>query len=144
MVTTTKEINSGDLWYLDTGCCTHMTGRTDWFVKINSTSKNKVKFADDSTLSAEGNGDVLIKKKDGEQSLISEVLYIPGMKRNLLSNGQLLEKEYKVSLENKMMRVHDSKGKLILKALMSKNSTFKIELNVMEHRCLATAVSFFF
>jgi len=118
-----------------------MTGRRDWFVKINNTSKNKVKFADDSTPSAEGIGNVLIKKKDGGQSLISEVLCIPGMKSNLLSIGQLLEKGYKVSLENKMMRVNDSKGKLILKAPMSKNMTFKIELNVMEHRCLATAVS---
>jgi len=141
MVTTTEEANSGDMWYLDTGCSTHMTGRRDWFVKINSTSKSKVKFADDSTLSAEGIGEVLIKKKDGGQSLISEVLYIPGMKSNLLSIGQLLEKGYRVLLEDKMMRVHDPKGKLILKAPMSRNRTFKIELNVMEHKCYATAVS---
>ena len=64
-----------------------MTGRKDWFVKINHTTKNKVKFADDSTLAAEGIGDVAIRKKDGGSALISDVLYIPGMKSNLLSVG---------------------------------------------------------
>src|SRR4051812_13455759 len=53
-------------WYLDSECSTHMTGRRDWFLQINQVAKNKVKFADDSTLMAEGVGDVLIEKKDGE------------------------------------------------------------------------------
>jgi hypothetical protein len=40
-----------------------------------------------------------------------------------------------------MMRVLDSNGRLILKAPMSQNRTFKIELNVMEHKCLATTTN---
>ncbi|GAU32011.1 hypothetical protein TSUD_158010 [Trifolium subterraneum] len=53
MVTLKEEIESDkDQWYLDTGCSTHMNGRKDWFVKINQTTKGKVKFADDSTLTA--------------------------------------------------------------------------------------------
>ncbi|GAU30308.1 hypothetical protein TSUD_385290 [Trifolium subterraneum] len=78
MVTLKEEIESDkDQWYLDTGCSTHMTGRKDWFVKINQTAKGKVKFADDSTLAAIGTGDVSIKKKNGGSALISDVLYIP-------------------------------------------------------------------
>jgi len=46
MVTTTEQVNSGDQWYLDSGCSTHMTEKRDWFVKSNSTSKNKVKFVE--------------------------------------------------------------------------------------------------
>lgn len=40
-----------------------------------------------------------------------------------------------------MMRVFDSGGRLVLKAPMSQNRTFGIKLNVMEHKCLATAAS---
>ncbi|XP_058771127.1 uncharacterized protein LOC131644592 [Vicia villosa] len=128
-------------WYLDSGCSTHMTGRRDWFVQINQVAKNKVKFTDDSTLMAEGVGDVLIEKKDGGHSMIKDVLYIPGIKCNLLSIGQLLEKGYNIRLEDKILRVVDASGVLILKAPMATNRTFKVELKVLEHRCLATAAS---
>lgn len=40
-----------------------------------------------------------------------------------------------------MMRVLDPGGKLILKALMSQNKTFKIELNMIDHKGLAIAAS---
>jgi hypothetical protein len=46
-----------------------------------------VKFANDSTLIEKGVGDVSIKGKNGVQSVIIGVLYIPGMKCNLLSIG---------------------------------------------------------
>jgi hypothetical protein len=134
-------VQNKDEWYLDSGCSTHMTGRKDWFVQINQATKNKVKFADDTTLSAEGVGDVLIGRKNGGHSRIKDVLYIPGIKCNLLSIGQLLERGYLIRLENKMLRVLDSNGVLILKAPMAANRTFKVELKVMEHRCLATTAS---
>lgn len=140
MVTTKEEERFKDQWYLDSGCSSHMTGRSDWFISINKSMKSRVKFANDSALAAEGVGDVLIKRKDGKQSLISNVLYIPGMKSNLLSIGQLVEKNYRVVIEDKLMSITDSSGRLILKAPMQ-NRTFKIELNVLEHRCLATAAS---
>ena len=115
-----------------------MPRRKYWFVNINPSMKNTVKFLNDNTLAAEDIGDVMIMRKDEKRSVISNVLYIPGMKRNLLSIVQLIKKNYKVSIEDKMMRVIDANGRLILKAPMSHNRTFKIELNVMEHKCLTT------
>lgn len=63
------------------------------------------------------------------------------MKNNLLSIWKLFKKNYKVSIEEKITRVLDSGGRLILKAPMSQNKTLRIEINVMEHNCLATATS---
>ena len=103
--------------------------------------KNTVKFANDNTLAVEGIGDVMIIRKDGKRSIISNVLYISDMKSNLLSIRQLVEKNYKVSIKDKMMRVINVRGRLILKAHMYQNRTFKIELNVMEHKFLSTANS---
>jgi hypothetical protein len=139
LVTTRDESDNKDKWYLDTGCSTHMTGRKDWFVNLTSTKNNNVRFADDSTVAVKGVGDVSIKRKDGKLSLISNVLYIPGMKCNLLSIGQLLEKDYKIVMEKKLLNVFDTKGNLLLKAPMSKNRTFKVELKVLNHKCLMTA-----
>jgi hypothetical protein len=63
------------------------------------------------------------------------------MKSNLLSIGKLIEKDYRVVIEDKLMKVTDSNGRLILKASMSQYRTLKIELNVLEHMCLAIAAS---
>ena len=99
-----------------------MSGRKDWFVNIKPSMKNMVKFANDNTLAAEGVGDVLIMRKDGKRSVISNVLYIPGMKSNLLSIGHLVEKNYKVSIKDKMMRVLDSNEITDLAISISKTS----------------------
>ncbi|XP_050908772.1 uncharacterized protein LOC127122490 [Lathyrus oleraceus] len=141
LVTVRDGVQGRDEWYLDSGCSTHMTGRRDWCVQINQATKSKVKFADDTTLSAEGVGDVLIGKRNDGHSRIKDVLYIPGIKCNLLSIDQLLERGYKIRLEDKILCVLDSNGVLILKAPMTANRTFKVELKVMEHHCLATAES---
>ncbi|XP_058732918.1 uncharacterized protein LOC131604499 [Vicia villosa] len=110
-------------------------------VKINRATKNKVKFAEDTTLEADGVSDVLIMKRDCGHSLIKDVLFIPGIKCNLLSIGELLKKNYTIRIENKSLRVLDQNGVLVLKEPMDAYRTFKIALKVMEHRCLDISAS---
>lgn len=87
MVTKEEEERFKDQWYLDLGCSSHMTGRNYWLINISPPSKNRVEFAKDNTISAEGINDVLISRKDGKRLVISNVLYILGMKGNLQSIG---------------------------------------------------------
>lgn len=142
LMATTKETESStNTWYLDTGCSTHMSSHKDWFVQLDESVKSKVKFVDDSTMDATGLGRVLIKRKDGNPSYITDVLFVPGMKSNLLSVGQLLEKGYVMNLKDKMMKVCDPKGRLVLKAPLSKNRTFQVPIQILEHKWLATSVS---
>ncbi|XP_050896242.1 uncharacterized protein LOC127102978 [Lathyrus oleraceus] len=92
--------------HLDSGYSNHMTIRKDLFVKINRAMKNKVKFADDTTLMADGIND-----------------------------------DYKIHMENKGLSILDANEVLVLKMPMVANRTFKVELKVMEHRCIDTAIS---
>lgn len=117
-----------------------MTGRKDWFTSLDEIIKSKVKFADARVLTVEGIGKITVKKKNGGQVLITDVLFVPGMKSNLLSLGQLLEKGYTSRLENKMLRVYDKQNHLILKSPLTKNQTFKIEIDVADQECFAVAV----
>lgn len=84
---------------------------------------------------------MLIKRKDGSPSFISDVLYVPGMKTNLLSLGQLLEKGYVMKMKNKEMKVYDGEKRLIIKTQLASNRTFKVGIQVMEHKCLAAAIN---
>jgi len=64
------------------------------------------------------------------------VLYVSNMKRNLISIGQLLQKGYTMMIEAQAMKVFDRESRLILKSPLSKQRTFKININVTEDICL--------
>ncbi|XP_004515992.1 uncharacterized protein [Cicer arietinum] len=99
MATTKSDDDCPEQWYLDTGCSNHMTDHKEWFVSIDDKVKREIGFADNSSVKAEGIGKVLIQRRDGNQSFICDVLYVPNMKNNLLSLGQLLEKGYSMKME---------------------------------------------
>jgi hypothetical protein len=81
-----------DTWYLDTGCSNHMTGKKEWLGEFDDSKKTSVRLADCRSMKAEGMGNVTIQGSDGKRAVIEEVLYVPGMKCNLMSVGQLIEK----------------------------------------------------
>ncbi|XP_019431815.1 PREDICTED: uncharacterized protein LOC109338919 [Lupinus angustifolius] len=80
------------------------------------------------TVSAEGIGTVMIQRNDERKSYISRVFYVPKMKNNLLSLGQLLEKGYTMEMKNGMLNVFDRNNQMILKTPLSSNMTFKIQI----------------
>jgi len=127
-----EEEEKGDEWYLDIGCSNHMTGNKSWFTELDDSINRKIRFADNSMVSAAGIGKMLIHKKDGKQASITYVLYVPNMKSNLISIGQLLQKGYTMKMEAQAIKVYDCKNKLILKAPLSKQRTFRININVIE------------
>ncbi|RDX78532.1 hypothetical protein CR513_41174, partial [Mucuna pruriens] len=58
-------------------------------------AKNKPKIhanlsRDEGSLTVEGTGKVVFRNTDGKETIIEEVLYVPGIKTNLLSLSQLL------------------------------------------------------
>ncbi|XP_073221586.1 uncharacterized protein [Cicer arietinum] len=140
MATTKSDDDCLEQWYLDTGCPNHMTGHKEWFVIIDDKVKREIRFADNSSVTAEGIGKILIQRRDGKQSFICDVLYVSNMKNNLLRLGQLLEKGYSLKMEQGEMRLFDDSRRLILKAPLSKNRNFKIDIQINESKCLAVEV----
>ena len=76
----------------------------------------------------------MIHRKDRKKARITDVLYVPNMKSNLISIGQLLQR-YTMKMEAQAMNVFDYKNMLILKAPLSKQRTFRININVIEDQC---------
>lgn len=141
MVTNGSDPVNSESWYLDTGCSNHMTGHKDWLIDFDSRVKSKVKFADNSTIAAEGIGKIVIKRKNGEPAYVTDVLYVPSMKTNLLSLGQLLENGFSMTMQNNYIEVFDCKQRKVFQAPLAKNRTFKVNLNVAEIQCLCTTVT---
>ncbi|CAI5949948.1 unnamed protein product [Closterium sp. NIES-65] len=102
-----------DLWFLDSGCSQHMTGRKEWFTVIRDPSTTKsVKGFDGSMQEVAGVGEVLLEGTNGLRVTLHDVLFVPGMKANLVSPGQLLDKGAKLQTEEGVTRIIASGGQV--------------------------------
>lgn len=115
-------------WYLDTGCSNHMTCRREWLPNLDPSKRFKVRFVDHRTVTTERIGTVAIRRTDGQLALIQEVLYVPDMKCNLLSLGQLVEKGFTVLMKDDCLKMFDSDQNLMLKAPLANNGIFQVDI----------------
>ncbi|GAU30142.1 hypothetical protein TSUD_360350 [Trifolium subterraneum] len=139
MVTITDETAESMVWYFDTGCSNHMTGNKSILTDFNKCLNTRIKLANGNFIAAEGMGNVVIQRRNGKKAVIEKVLYVSGMKCNLMSVGQLLEKGFKAVFEGETLKLFDSKQRLILKTAQSQNRTFKTQVKTIEVECLATS-----
>ena len=57
------------------------------------------KLTDNSSLQEEGTSNIVFQMSNGGKVMIKDVLYVPGIKCNLLSVGQLVEKCFSVLMK---------------------------------------------
>lgn len=83
-----NQAKNEDLWFLDSGCSNHMCGKKDFFSNLNTYFRDSVKLGNNSSLSALGKGNIRLQVH-GVAHIITDVFYVPELKSNLLSIGQL-------------------------------------------------------
>ena len=116
-----------DIWFLDSGCSNHMTGNKDLFSFIDNSIQFEVKLGNDYKVIVNGKGVVPIYTKDNQKRNIDEVYFVPGLKCNLISVGQLMEKRYGVFFKNKVCTIYDKfPSKQLTRVEMTKNRMFPL------------------
>jgi hypothetical protein len=99
---------TGSVWYLDNGASNHMTGDHRKFRDLNSAVSSKVRFGDDSSVDIMGKGSIVFQGKKGDQWVLSDVYYIPKLRSNLISLGQLTELGHKIMLDDDVLEVSEN------------------------------------
>ncbi|KAM1224418.1 hypothetical protein ACFX13_043994 [Malus domestica] len=110
-----------DVWYLDSGASNHMCGKNEFFAKLKDGPYGSVSLGDSLKLPVEGKEKIKIIQKDGKEEYISDTYYIPGMKTNILSIGQPLQKGCVIHMEDMFLTLRNARRKLIARVQMSKN-----------------------
>ena len=130
-----------DVWFLDSGCSNHMTGNIAMFANLDEDVKSEVTTGTDSKIAVKGKGSVSIRARNGEQMIVPEVYYVPGLKCNLLSIGQLIDKGYNVFFKDDMCTIRDipPSKKIIVQVQMTSNRMFPLKLraDLKEGRTIA-------
>ena len=101
-----------DVWIVDSGATWHMTPRQDWFCTYEPISEGSVFMGNDHALEIAGIGTVKLKMYDGTVCTIQGVRHVKGLKKNLLSIGQLDDLGCKTHIEGGILKV--LKGALVV------------------------------
>ena len=94
-----------DVWIMDTGVTWHMTPCRGWFCTYEPVLEGFVFMGDDHTLEIAGVDTIKIKIFDGSIFIIQGVRHVKGLKKNLLSIGQLDNLKCKTHIEDGIVRV---------------------------------------
>jgi hypothetical protein len=114
-----------------------MCGQQDLFGDLDETIQCLVTFGDTSKVPVKGKGNIPIKLKNGDHSYIADVYYVPAIKHNMLSIGQLMEKGYTLYTKNCHLTIKDYNERLIAYVKMSKNRMFPLNIQYDAAKCLS-------
>ncbi|KAH9687063.1 hypothetical protein KPL70_014633 [Citrus sinensis] len=114
-----------EAWFLDSGCSNHMNGSKEWFTDIDEQFRQSVKLGNDIKMAVKGRGNVKFQV-NGITQVITNVYYVPELKNNLLSIGQLQEKGVTILIKDGVCGVYHLRKGLIMQTTMSTNRMFVI------------------
>ena len=117
-----------DIWYLDSRCNNHMTGNLNFFSSIDNSVQTNVTLGNNVQVTVLGKCIVDILTKHGESKFIPDVYHVEGLKHNLMSIGQLIQKHYKVYIEDNHCVIKEKRpsNQLIEKVPMTINHLFPL------------------
>ncbi|RDX74672.1 hypothetical protein CR513_45547, partial [Mucuna pruriens] len=85
-----NKANEEAVWFLDSGCSNHMCGKNEYFSNLDESYKNSVKLGNNSSMTVTGKGNIRLNM-NGKTHIVTEVFFVPELRNNMLSIGQLQE-----------------------------------------------------
>ncbi|KAJ9538273.1 hypothetical protein OSB04_031006 [Centaurea solstitialis] len=130
----------GHVWYIDSGCSKHMTGRKELLANFKQKYGRNVRFGNKLSAPIMGYGDIIHHK-----ITINKVAYVEGLSHNLLSIGKFCDKKLEVNFRETRCCVRTYDGQELIGVLAGRISTPSIsgnndhsqKYNVLWHRRLS-------
>ncbi|KAG6471756.1 hypothetical protein ZIOFF_069202 [Zingiber officinale] len=123
------EVNKNSVWYLDSGCSNRMCGKKENFSDLDESFQSTMKFGNNQVVPVMGKGSIPITLENGKKSCIGGVYCVPNLHHNLLSVGQLQEKNYDLNFRRGVCTIRDERLSLIAKVDMNNYWLFPITLS---------------
>ena len=96
-------------WWIDSGATSHMTGERGDFSRFENVEPGSVTLADKTEIASVGKGDVRASIFNGDDEeipiLLKDVLYVPGLRKRLLSISAFTESGATVTFQGKLCSI---------------------------------------
>ena len=125
MMKSAFEVMDTCLWYLDSGCSRYMTGDRSLFKVFESKKGGNVTFGDGSKSQIKGKGIIPLPGLPD----IANVLYMEGLKVNLLSISQICDQDFMVLFSKGKCLVMDESGKKLINGVYTLDNCYGLVPN---------------
>ena len=104
----------GSVWYLDSGASFHMTSDQELFSALEEKDlQMHIEMGADGRYSATGLGTITFQREQGALLTLRDVMYVPGLKKNLVSFTMLEDRCYDmIFLKGKAFLRHIAMGQV--------------------------------
>ncbi|KAJ9535875.1 hypothetical protein OSB04_un000963 [Centaurea solstitialis] len=106
----------GHVWYMDSGCSKHMTGRKELLANFKQKYGGNVRFGNKLSAPIMGYGDILHHK-----ITINKVAYVEGLSHNLLNIGKFCDKKLEVNFRETRCCVRTYDGQELIEGTRRSN-----------------------
>ena len=86
---TTGSSKSSDVWLLDSPCSYHMCPNRDWFIDLQEGECEFILTASNNPLTAYNVSSIRLRNHDGSSRTLTDVRYVPDLKKNFIFVGAL-------------------------------------------------------
>lgn len=101
-------VTSQEDWYFDSGASKHITSQRNLFSVFDATSeRGTVTCANNSAYAIQGVGKIVLTATHGGSFTLTDVLYVPGIQKNLLSVPAIAMGGLEVTFSGRKCTVHD-------------------------------------
>jgi hypothetical protein len=102
-----------NIWYIDSGASSHMTGVREHFTDLRDPEvKMEIALGDDTIVRVVGRGTVTFQRDTMPPISFRDVLYVPGLKKNLISVSTLQDRGLEVSFRGTEVLIHPKGSRL--------------------------------
>ncbi|KAL2327051.1 hypothetical protein Fmac_020478 [Flemingia macrophylla] len=113
-----------------------MCGDESLFKTLSKVESGSIFFGDALKVTVKGRGTIWYQQKNRRIGEIRDVYYVPDLKSNILSMRQIIEKGYSVLMKDRELQLRDKLGRLIAQVEMKKNRMYKLELKIVQDKCM--------
>jgi hypothetical protein len=104
--------NVSDSWVVDSGASFHATSHKKHFIDYVQGDFGHAHLGDDAPCKIVGMGKVEIKKKNGNQWLMKDLIHVPHLRKNMISTRKLESEGYTSIFKYKAWKI--TKGSLVI------------------------------
>ena len=101
-------------WILDSGCTFHMCPFKTYFFDYHDLDREKVMMGNNVVCKVIGMGNVSLRLHDGTIWELREVIYVPDLKRNLISLGLIDQNGFNIKFESGRLMIMKG-SKIVMK-----------------------------
>ena len=141
VVTEANIVSNMTDWWLDSGATKHICGTRGAFTTFTAVGEGERLYMGNSSSSkVEGKGTVVLKFTSGNVLTLKDVLYVPEVRKNLVSGFVLVKKGFKIVLESDKVVV--TKGGAFVGKGYVHEGLFKLNVTVADNNKTSTSSAY--